>query len=123
MDFYVISVHHTHRPDKYITLWAPDNKGYVLRTNTAGKYSDECVRASLGYYNSGCSNIAVPCTVLDALTATADPRDFCGATPVAQPFLVVLNTRANWKALIAHVIEPPAHAVRPEFPGARRRKE
>lgn len=36
-DFYVISVHHTQRRDRYITLWRPDDRGYCWRTIVAGK--------------------------------------------------------------------------------------
>ena len=48
-DYYVISVKRTQRRDLYITVWAPDDKGYRWALSRAGKYSDEHVRAHLGY--------------------------------------------------------------------------
>ncbi|MNX57242.1 hypothetical protein D3C86_880580 [compost metagenome] len=123
MDYYVISVHHTQRQDRYITIWAPDNRGYRFRLQTSGKYSEACIRASPDYYNSGCSNIAVPCQVVDAIASDGDPTEFAPALPLDALPRVVMNTRANWKTLIANVIAAPAYPVQPEFPGAPRKKE
>lgn len=36
--YYIISLQHTHRTDKYITLWRPDNKGYCYSKESAGIY-------------------------------------------------------------------------------------
>lgn len=117
--FYVISVHHTRRDSRYVLLWRPDDKGYTFRTSTAGRYPEEAVRGHLGYYNTGCANIAVPCDVVDPLTITTTPRDQLDGPDGP----ALLNTRANWKILLANTIEKPRYAPEPEFPGARRRKE
>ncbi|SIT50470.1 hypothetical protein BN2476_830041 [Paraburkholderia piptadeniae] len=110
-DYYVISVHHTRREDRYILLWRPDNKGYTYRASTAGRYSAETIRAHLGYYNCGCSNIAVPTGILDALTVMTTPADqFDGADGPA-----ILNTRAKWRILLANVIEPTKYKPEPMF--------
>lgn len=118
-DYYVISVHHTMRHHRFITLWCPDDTGYCYRTTRAGKYRGEAIRAKLGYYNSGCGNIAVPVDVIDPLTVMTTPTD--GLDGPDGPAL--LNTRANWKALIANVIARPEYQIEPQFPGARRTAE
>lgn len=63
--YYVVSVKHTVRDNLYITIWRPDDKGYCWALCNAGRYARASVMAHLGYYNSGCSNVAVPCAVLD----------------------------------------------------------
>ncbi|WP_446903034.1 hypothetical protein [Burkholderia sp. YIM B11467] len=118
-DYYVISVHHTHRWHKFITLWRPDDSGYCFRTPRAGRYESEKVRANLGYYNNGCANIAVPVDVIDSLTVMTTPADQLDGTDGP----ALLNTRAIWKKLIANVIARPEYQIEPEFPGARRKKE
>ncbi|KDD42608.1 hypothetical protein [Bordetella bronchiseptica] len=123
-DFYVISVHHTKRHDRYITLWRPDDRGYCWRTARAGKYDRERVNASLGYYNNG-ENIAVPIEIVDAMARPGDPRDFDGVThdmPISA-LRAVPNTRDAWKRLIANAIAPTQYPIRAEYPGARRRKD
>jgi hypothetical protein len=113
-EYYVISVMHTRRDNRYITLWCPDDKGYCFRAYRAGRYGDEHVRRSLGYYNSGCSNIAVPCDVIEPLMVMTTPADMLdGADGLA-----LLNTCANWKVLLANVIETPAYKPEPLYKGA-----
>jgi hypothetical protein len=117
--YYVISVNHTRREDRYVLLWRPDDRGYTFRTSTAGRYREALIRAYLGYYNTGGAAIAVPCDVIDPLTVMTTPRDqFDGPDGPA-----LLNTRANWKILRANTIEPPKYACEPEYKGAPRRKE
>ncbi|MCA7945606.1 hypothetical protein [Burkholderia vietnamiensis] len=118
-DYYIISVAHTRRENRYVLLWRPDDKGYTFRCSTAGRYANTNVRAHMGYYNSGCSTIAVPCDVIDALTVMTTAADRLDGTDGP----ALLNTRANWKKLIANVIARPDYPIEPEFPGARRQKE
>lgn len=115
-DYYVISVHHTMREHRYITLWCPEDSGYCYRTTRAGKYPSADIRAHLGYYNSGCANIAVPVDVIDPLTVMTTPADRLDGPDGP----ALLNTRANWKKLIANVIARPEYPIEPQFPGARR---
>lgn len=118
MDCYVISVHHTLRRDLYVTVWRPDDRGYCWALSRAGKYPMEKVLEKPGYYNSGCSNIAVPCSVLDAIAIPPVPGHHDNdAGPC------VRNTRNNWKTIIAAVVTPPKYEILPEFPGARKQKE
>jgi len=117
-EFYIVSSKHTRRDHRYVTLWRPDDRGYTFRASSAGRYSEDRVRAHLGYYNSGCS-IAVPCEVIDSRTVMTTPRDqFDG--PDGPAFL---NTAANWKLLLANVIEPPSYPPTPQYKGAPRQKE
>jgi len=44
---YVISLHHTMRHERYITLWRPDNRGYCYSKDNAGFY--EPIKE--GYHN------------------------------------------------------------------------
>ena len=117
MDYYVISVHHTQRSDRYITIWAPDDKGYRWALSRAGKYSEKRVRSHLGYYNSG-DNVAVPCHVLDDIAVPPIPGHHDNDAGPCVP-----NTRASWKAILANMIEVPKQNPEPVFKGARRTKE
>ena len=47
--YYIISLKHTHKEDKHITLWRPDNSGYCYAQDQAGQYA-EIIE---GYHN-GC---------------------------------------------------------------------
>ena len=58
--FIVLSLKHTHRRHKAITLWRPNGSGYCWMLESAGIYGEDSVMERLSYYNSGCSNIAVP---------------------------------------------------------------
>lgn len=117
-DFYIVSLKHTRREDRYITLWKPNDRGYCFRTTNAGRYSEDMVRAHLGYYNTGC-NIAVPCDVIDSRPVMTTPRDqFDG--PDGPAFL---NTEANWRLLLANVIEPPLYKPEPQYKGAPKQEE
>lgn len=115
---YIVSVHHTLRDDLYVTIWRPDDRGYCWALSRAGKYDRSNVMAHLGYYNSGCSNVAVPCAVLDDIAIPPKPGHHDNdAGPV------VPNTRASWKLILANLIAPPRFKPKPEFKGARRAKE
>jgi hypothetical protein len=38
-EYYVVSLKHTGKKDKFITLWRPDNKGYCWPISLAGTYN------------------------------------------------------------------------------------
>jgi len=112
-EYYVISEKHTRRDHRYITLWGPDDKGYRFRASSAGRYAEERVRESLGYYNGGCS-LAVPCDVLDPLMVMTTPADqFDGPDGPA-----LLNTRENWKVILANLVAAPQYKPHPLYKGA-----
>jgi hypothetical protein len=113
--FYVVSLKHTHRRDRYITFWRPDDRGYAYPLSWSGKYPREHVAAHLGYYNTGCAAIAVRCEAVDPLAVDPEPGMVDGdAGPV------VLNNAANWKVLLANTIEQPRYKPAPQYKGARR---
>src|SRR5690554_4974764 len=73
--YIVISLKHTHRRDKAVTLWRPDDRGYCWRLEWAGRYPEQQVLDHLGYYNSGCSNIAVPAELVERLSCEVEYGD------------------------------------------------
>jgi hypothetical protein len=115
-EFYVVSVKHTARQDKYITLWRPNDKGYCYRTEAAGKYAESRVAEHLGYYHSG-YDIAVPCEVLDAIVVQSEP----GYLDV--PGLVVPNKSGSWFDILYAPRWPLPRNPQPQYKGARRQKE
>jgi hypothetical protein len=113
-DCFVISVHHTLRENRYITIWRPDDRGYAYPLSWAGRYTRERIMSHLGYYNDGYSNITVPCEVLERLAVDPRKGDIDGdAGPVIE------NTRENWKTILAAVVTQPEHKPRPVYKGAR----
>lgn len=92
-DYFIISLKHSHKRDRYITIWRPDDAGYAYRLRNAGRYDHANVMAHLGYYNTGASDIAVLCDVVESMA--------------------VMTTPATWRKLMAAVIEPPARKMKP----------
>ena len=111
----VISVKHTKRRHKAITLWRPDDRGYCWTLERAGRYEEQRVLEHLGYYNSGSSDIAVPLALVEQLAARVeyDTKEFGICLP---------NNAATWSRLTASAIRPVKHQVEPEYRGAPRRK-
>lgn len=114
VDYFVLSLTHTLREHRYITLWRPQDCGYTWALSSAGRYSQDRVLSHLEYYNSG-ENVAVACSVLEGL---AVPSVRGNHDNDAGP--CIENNRENWKILLAHVIATPRFRPRPEYKGARR---
>lgn len=114
-EYIVISLKHTHRRHRAITLWRPVDRGYCWTLDRAGRYDEAQVLSHLSYYNSGCSNIAVPIETVERLACEVeyDTKEFGACLP---------NNASTWKQLIADVIRPTAHAPQPEYRGARHKK-
>jgi len=110
--FVVLSVKHTHRRHKAITLWRPDDKGYCWKLSSAGIYEEARVIEHLGYYNSGCSNVAVPFYLVERLSREVeyDTKEFGLCLP---------NDAATWTQLLACVIRPTDYEPKPEYRGSR----
>lgn len=117
-EYFVLSVNHSRRNSPYILIWGADDCGYRGKIETAGRYTESQVKAHLGYYNSGCSAIAVPCDIAEPLAFTVQPGFFDDDNG-----RWLRNNRATWKALLAHVIEKPKYPPEPEYRGAPRRKD
>lgn len=114
--YIVISLKHTRRGDKAVTLWRPNDRGYCWRLEWAGRYPEQQVLGHLGYYNSGCSNIAVPAELVEHLSCEVECGD--GESAICLP-----NNRDIWRQLLQAVIRPAPYPAKPEFPGARYPKE
>ncbi|WP_193588414.1 hypothetical protein [Yersinia hibernica] len=117
-EYFVISLNHNQRSDLYVILWAANDSGYRGRIESAGRYSEERILSNLGYYNCGCSAIAVPCEVLERL-----------AVPVRKGFFDtnhgrwVVNCRKNWAEILKNTIRKPDYKPEPEYRGSRRNQE
>jgi hypothetical protein len=108
VDCFVLSLTHTLREHRYITLWRPENCGYTWALSDAGRYPQDHVLGQLGYYNSG-ESIAVPCSVLEHLAvAPVRGNHDNDAGPCVE------NNRENWKLLLAHAIAPPRFRPQPQ---------
>lgn len=115
-DFYIVNLSHARPSMRYVTFWRPDCKGYAYPLSWSGRYPEARVREQLDYFNSG-ANVAVPCSVVEALSEAPTPGDI---DDDAGP--VVRSTRENWMQLLAHVIEPPTYKPVPVWFGKRRPK-
>lgn len=114
--FIVLSLKHTHRRHKAITLWRANDSGYCWPLGRAGVYAESLVLERLGYYNSGCSNIAVPVDLVKRLVVDIeyDTKEFGICLP---------NNANTWKQLLSAVICKPDYPSRPEYRGVRYAKE
>ncbi|WP_339408004.1 hypothetical protein [Pseudomonas helleri] len=114
--FIVLSLKHTHRRHKAITLWRANDSGYCWPLERAGVYAESLVLERLGYYNSGCSNIAVPADLVKRLVDDIeyDTKEFGICLP---------NNANTWKQLLSAVIRKPDYPSRPEYRGVRYAKE
>ena len=114
--FIVLSLKHTHRRHKAITLWRANDSGYCWPLERAGVYAESLVLERLGYYNSGRSNIAVPVDLVKRLVVDIeyDTKEFGICLP---------NNAKTWKQLLSAVIHKPDYPSRPEYRGVRYAKE
>jgi hypothetical protein len=120
MDYYIVSLKHTHKYHEHIVFWGPNDCGYTPVVGTyIGTYGE--VRASR--LNDGQSYIAVP---VEAVTALLSPEPYYKQDSkfYDQHGPVVDNTRQNWNALIAaRLSAPQGNSVKPKpevFRGKRR---
>lgn len=117
-DYYIINLSHQRRDQPYIGAWRPECKGYAWPLAWAGKYGEQEVRSHLDYYNSG-ENIAVACSVVDALSI-AEPKPGWIDGDVGP---VIPNTAATWQTLLANVIALPKFTPKPQYRGAPRQRK
>jgi hypothetical protein len=64
-EFYILSLKWTRSNEECATWWGPDNSGYVMSLDNAGRYGLERVAASRGYYDNRETTLAVPCDIAD----------------------------------------------------------
>ena len=85
--YYIISLKHTHKEDKYITLWRPTNSGYCYSQDQAGRYSE----IKEGYHNGEGDSIAIEVSRLEGF--------FINAVIDSEVKQCVPNCKAVWDAL------------------------
>jgi hypothetical protein len=56
-EFFILDTRH--RGDQLL-WWRPDNSGYTIYLEAAGRYTEEQVRSNLSYYENG-ETRAIPC--------------------------------------------------------------
>ena len=69
--YFIVSLKHTHKRDKYITLWRHKNAGYCWAIELAGQYEGY----ENNYHNSGCDedlNVPVPVELVTEKYCTVD---------------------------------------------------
>lgn len=115
----IISLKHTSRDSRYITLWRGDDKGYCYRMAGVGRYPLSQVMAHQGYYNTGHADIAVDAAVIERLVTAGYPKDF---DPDGIECQVVLNTKENWEVILGAVVATPKEQPKPLYKGARYKK-
>ncbi|VVQ01475.1 hypothetical protein PS938_02521 [Pseudomonas fluorescens] len=110
--FIVLSLKHTHRRHKAITLWRSDDSGYCWMLSSAGHYEEARVLEHLGHYNSGCSNIAVSIELVERISCEVeyDTKEFGVCLP---------NNADTWAQLLASVVRPTDYEPKPEYRGCR----
>ena len=113
-EFIVISVGHTKRRDKYITLWNPNNAGYCYRLEVAGIYYESDISNNPRYYNSGDDTVSIPKVVLDKLSELSEEGylDTQG--------MVVRNNAKNWKVIKDGLVFDTKEPLVPQYRGAPR---
>lgn len=111
-EYYIASLKHTQRHQKWITFWRPNNSNYAWPLEWSGLYPEASVREQMYYYNSGVAAVAVRADIVAAL---AVPTVVDGHSVRCVP-----NTSASWNSMLDAVIERPSWRPAPQFPGARR---
>lgn len=84
--YYIISLTHTNKSDKYITLWRPNNKGYCYSKENAGIYETP----KEGYHDSE-DNMPISKEQADKL--------FVSLPYEGEEKLMIINTKAVWEVL------------------------
>lgn len=101
MNFYIVSLKHTHKHHEHITFWGKNHCGYTL---VVGDHIGEYDQADAEKMNNGLDYIAVP---VDSVKPLLSPEPYYkpGGRFYDQRGPVVENTRLNWNALIAASIK------------------
>lgn len=72
-EFYILSMKWTRGGDS-LTWWAPNNNGYTIVLEHAGRYTEEQVAGNPDYYNNGYNTLAVPCDAVEAVAIRVVPH-------------------------------------------------
>lgn len=66
--YYIISLKHTRKTDKWITLWRPNNAGYCYAQSDAGIYPDY----ERGYHDAEGDSLPIKTHILDGLFVNSE---------------------------------------------------
>ncbi len=83
---YIVSLKHTMRGEKYITLWRPNNSGYCYSKENSGFYENPM----LGYHDND-SNVPI--------TEEQAKELFKEVLYDGVPKMMIPNTKESWKKL------------------------
>jgi hypothetical protein len=89
--YYIISLKHTHKRDKYLTFWGEHNCGYEFNLHKAGKYSSQDIEKHPTYYNDTRDTLAVDINIIQVLLEAVE---YEGKT-----IAVVINNKQNLQKL------------------------
>lgn len=99
-EFYIVSVQHTRRRDRYITFWRPNDRGYAYPLSWAGKYGRDTILGNLDYYHQGTDTLAVDAGAIEKIAVDPKPDTIDGnAGPV------VLNSKKSWDVIFENLIK------------------
>lgn len=84
--YYIISLKHTSRLDKAITLWRADNCGYCYHQHNAGVYPE----FTEGYHNLENDSLPIKTTIL---------HDFFIKESINSESRIIPNCKTVWDAL------------------------
>ena len=73
MDYYILSLKNT--DPEALVWWRPNNAGYTIFLDMAGKYSVGEVFGNKSYYDNGKDTMALPCHIVDEFVAKIVPSN------------------------------------------------
>jgi hypothetical protein len=70
-EYYILSINHTR--GYVVSLWRPNNSGYTIYLEQAGRYSEEQVKKNQQYYDNKVTTMAVPCEDVEKMALRSLP--------------------------------------------------
>lgn len=64
-EYYILSLSWSRSGEECLTWWGPNNSGYVIGLDNAGRYSEELVSGARAYYDNRETTLAIPCEIAD----------------------------------------------------------
>lgn len=71
-EFFVLSLRWTR--GESLTWWCPNNSGYTIVLEQAGRYSRSAVDGNPAYYNNGTTTLAIPCADVERVAVRVVPE-------------------------------------------------